>query len=230
MRVINYCIVLLTFIVSTSTSAEALPNQPSISVTGIASLAVMPDQVTIKFRAQALEKDAKEAKMKVDSQVEALLANLKAAGFDTALLQRADLYSGEEYQYDDRKRTLVGIRAIRDLSYLLTNIDGLNRFLDTVLSSQIESINALEYSLASPEQWRAKIRQMAIEDSLMKAEVLATAYGAKLGQIYSINYQNNYVQPMMMMKSMQDEQAEATYQSKKMTLTDRVQAVFLLNP
>lgn len=226
----NYLILAFITAVSFSVSAGSLPDQAYISVTGVASLQVSPDQVMIRFQAKALDKEAKQAKGKVDKQVEMLMTNLQQAGFSLAILERADLYTGAEYTYDKQKRTLVGIRATRDLTYLLTDLNRVNQFLDVLVDSGIESISSLEYGLQSPKNWQLKVRAMAIADSKEKSASLVKAYNAKLGNIYSINYQNSHARPMLM-RSMQDERAKTnTYQAKKINLTDRVQTVFLLIP
>lgn len=220
---------ILAFITAFSWSvfASSLPDQPYVFVTGVASLQVSPDQVMIKFQAKALDKHAKKAKAEVDKQVEALMVNLQQAGFSLEALQRADLYTGAEYNYDKQKRSLIGIRATRDLTYLLTDLNKVNELLDVVLDSGIESISSLEYGLQAPKKWQLKVREMAIADSKEKSSFLAKAYHAELGKIHSINYQNSHARPMMM-RSMQDERAKTTYQAKQIKLTDRVETVYLL--
>jgi len=216
-------------IFSFSAVANGLPDDQYISVTGTAMRDVKPDQVLISFQASALQPKGMLAKEEVDKQVRSLLRNLKKNGFYSKALESGDLYTRAEYDYHKEKRTFMGIRATRHLSYLLTDLNKVNLFLDTVLSSNIDSIGLLEYGLQSPEQWQRKVRQMAVDDSMEKAAALAQAYHAKLGKIYSINYQNAYPRPLMM-RAMQGERAATTYQVKKIKINDSVQAVFLLKP
>ena len=229
MRIIQSLIIVVIAIFSVSAIANALPDDPHVSVTGSAILEVKPDQVTILFQAKALEKNATLAKKSVDQQVENLLINLPQAGFASQELQRANLQIREEYQYINKKRTLQGIRAVRELSYLLTDLNKVNLFLETVLAADIESIQQMQYGLQSPKKWQLEVRQMAIQDSQAKAANLAAAYQAKLGKIYTINYQQHNVQPIMM-RAMHDEAAGSTYQVKNIKLSDTVQATFILKP
>jgi len=229
MRNFKYLVVAFISIFSFSALANGLPDDQYISVSGTATLEVKPDQVLIQFQASALQPKGMLAKEKVDRQVSSLFSNLKKAGFASKELDSGDLYTRAEYDYHKETRTFMGIRATRELSYLLTDLNKVNLFLDTVLSSDIESIGLLEYGLQSPKQWQLKVRQMAVEDSMEKASALAQAYQAKLGKIYSVNYQNSYPRPLMM-RAMQDEMAATTYQVKTIKINDRVQAVFLLKP
>ena len=183
MRIIQSLIIVVLAIFSAAAIANALPDDPHISVTGSATLEVKPDQVIIHFQAKALEQNATLAKQSVDQQVENLLINLPQAGFANEELQRANLQIREEYQYINKKRTLQGIRAVRELSYLLTDVSKVNLFLETVLAADIESIQQMQYGLQSPKKWQLEVRQMAIQDSQAKAANLAAAYQAKLGKI-----------------------------------------------
>lgn len=229
MRYFNCLTLFFISIFSISALANELPEEQHISVTGTATLDVKPDQVLIRFQASVLAQQGASAKELVDLQVTSLLSNLQKAGFDVEELERADLYTGAEYDYHQDKRTFMGIRATRDLSYLLKDLNKVNLFLDTVLASGIESIGLLEYGLQAPKQWQLQVRQMAVEDSMEKATALAQAYKAKLGKIYSVNYRDSYPRPLMM-RAVQDEMTAATYQAKTIKINDRVQAVFLLNP
>lgn len=229
MRYYPYFLAAVVSVFSVFCLADSLPDSPSISVTGNAELEVLPDQVTVVFHASALEATGALAKNRADQQVSSLLANLNKAGFASEKLESAALYTRAEYDYQKDKRTLLGIRATRDLTYLLTDINKVSQFLDVLLAANIDAIDPLRYGLQSPEQWQLKVRLMAVEDSMKNAALLAQAYQSKLGKIYSVNYQDSYSRPELM-RTMQNEMAATTYQVKKIKLSDRVQAVFLLKP
>ncbi len=197
MRYYNYLLlgILSTFSLATFANINSFPDQPHLAVTGSAQIEVQPDQVVIQFKASALEDTAGAAKQKVDQQISTLLVNLEKAGFDTTVLERGTINTREQYHYIQDQRNLQGIAATRDLTYLLTDLDKVNLFLESVVAANIDSIEQMHYGLQSPQQWVLKVRQLAIQDSKDKAENLASAYQAKLGKIYSINYQQQYAQP-----------------------------------
>lgn len=216
-----------TISLSTLANAAALPDGPHVAVTGSAQIEVQPDQVTIQFQATSLEKTAGLAKHNVDQQVSALLTNLERAGYDTKVLERGHINTREQYQYIKDQRTLQGVVATRDLSYLLTELDKVNQFLELVVAANIESIGQMNYGLQSPQEWQLKARQLAIQDSKDQAENLASAYQVKLGKIYAVNYQHSYTQPLMM-RAKSEQTAESTYQVNKIKISEQVQAVFTL--
>ena len=223
----KYLLVFL-FFVSSSIVAASFPDEPYISVTGIASMEVKPDQVIIQFQATVGDKQAEAAKSIVDLQVSDLLRNLEKAGFNPATLESAKLYSRAEYEYQDNKRLLRGIRVTRHLTYRLTDINKVNLFLTAVLDSNIELIDALQYGLQSAEKWQLQVRKMAVQDSKLKAENLAELYQTKLGKIYSIDYMSHQPRPMNNRVMLSESAPSDSYQVQNITINDRVSAVFLL--
>jgi len=216
-----------TFSFSCLANINSLPDQAHLTVTGSAQIEVPPDQVVIQFKATSLAKTARLAKQNVDQQVSTLLLNLEKSGFDQTALESGNINTREQYQYIKEQRILQGIVATRDLTYLLTDLEKVNQFLESVLAANIDSIEQMHYGLQSPQAWLLKARRLAIQDSQEKAKYLASAYQAKLGKIYSITYQQQHAQPLML-RAMSEKTSGDTYQVNKLNISDQVQAVFIL--
>ncbi|WP_372880826.1 SIMPL domain-containing protein [Psychromonas sp.] len=229
MRYLTYTmlVIITTFSLGCFANINPLPDKPYLAVTGSAQVEVQPDQVLIQFKATAMQDTVEAAKQKVDLQVAALLLNLEKAGFEQSVLERGNISTREQYQYVQNQRTLQGISAARDLTYLLTDLSKVNQFLESVTAANINAIQQMHYGLQSPQQWLLKARQLAVQDSLEKAASLASAYQAKLDKIYSINYQQQHAQPIMM-RAMSEKPGENSYQVNKIKISDQVQAVFTL--
>jgi len=223
MRYLLFVFSLLSF----SIFANSFPDEPYVSVTGNALLEIEADQVVIQFQPSVLDKSAELAKQKVDQKVALAFNNLKEAGFNTDHLETLSQSSRPEYDYQKNKRVLIGVRVTHQLSYRLIDIDKVNLFLDALVAAQIESISGLQYGLQDPHQWQAQVRKMAVLDSQQKATDLAQLYGARLGKVYSINYANNSVQPVLA-RTMAMESDAITVKPKNIRLTDRVNSVFRL--
>lgn len=209
--------------------AEALTDDPYVSVTGIAQIKVQPDTVTIRFQSVAVENDADSAKRIVDQQVKNILSSLDKSGFDQALLTRGDIQLRPEYEYVEQKRTQVGINATRNLSYQLNDVTKVNAFFQLLVEAKISHLGQINYALKEPLQWQLKARDLAVKDSISKAKGLALSYDAKLGKIYSINYQANYVQPILM-RAMENDSTLPLYQNNQIVIKEQVNAVFIIKP
>ena len=209
--------------------ADGLPSQPYISVSGISKIQVKPDTVKISFQATATENSAESAKLVVDKQVQLLLSKLQENGFEESLLSRGNIQLRPEYEMIQKKQTQVGIKATRNLSYQLDNILKTNALLEILVEIDIAHIGQFRYSLKQPDEWYQKARDLAVQDSINKAEQLAESYQAELGKVYSVRYQSNNSQPMMM-RSVESSNAPALYQENQITINERVDTIFLLAP
>jgi len=209
--------------------ADALPSQPYISVSGISKIQVKPDTVKISFQATATENSAESAKLIVDKQIQLLLSKLKENGFKESLLNRGNIQLRPEYEMIQKKQTQVGIKATRNLSYQLGDTSDTNLLLELLVEVDIANIGQFYYSLKQPDEWQQKARNLAVQDSINKAQQLAKSYHAGLGKVYSIRYQSNNSQPIMM-RSVENSNATALYQENQITINERVDTIFLLEP
>ncbi|MEI6896424.1 MAG: SIMPL domain-containing protein [Psychromonas sp.] len=225
----RYLLFVIFSLFSFSISASTFPTEPYISVTGNASLEVEADQVMITFQAYAIEENGEQAKETVDQKIASLLKNLKKSGFKSDYLETISQSSRPEYDFQKNQRSLLGIRVIHRLRYRLTDISRVNDFLNAVFSAQIESISAFKYGLQNPQQWQGKVRKIAVLDSKQKAQDLAHLYGAKLGNVYSITYTNNYSQPVLN-RAMEMTSDTVDIKPQNILLKDRVNTVFMLLP
>lgn len=209
--------------------ADELPSQPYISVSGIAKIQVKPDTVKISFQAIATENSAERAKLVVDKQMQLLLSKLQENNFEESLLSRGDIQLRPEYEIIQKKQTQVGIKATRNLSYQLDDLTKTNTLLELLVETDIANIGHFSYSLKQPEQWYQKARDLAVKDSISKAEQLAESYQAELGKVYSVRYQSNNSQPILM-RSSESNISPALYQENQITINERIDTIFLLIP
>lgn len=210
-----------------STSVSALPEAAHIMVTGNAQLKVKPDMATISFQAVSVQDSAEQAKQEADAQVSLILSLLKKSGFEQTLLTRGDLQLRPEFEYIDKKRQQVGIKATRQLSYQLDDINKVNHFLDLLVKAKVNQLSRINYSLKDSKAWQLKARELAVQDSKEQAEGLAKSYQAKLGKIYSIHYQNQRVQPIAM-RAMESDQVAPVYLKQDIVINEHIDAVFIL--
>lgn len=229
MKKLNSVLLSCLLAATSSVMAESLPQQPHISVSGVAQIQVKPDTVRIEFQSITVEKEADSAKKSVDQQVQQILSQLEKNGFEQSLLTRADIRLRPEFEYIEKKRTQVGIKAIRNLSYQLDDVSKVNVFLQMLVEADVSHVGQVHYALKDPLQWQLKARDLAVKDSISKALGLAESYQASLGKVYSIQYQANHVQPVLM-RAMESDHVAPLYQNNQITINERVDTVFLLQP
>ena len=229
MNLCKLLIVTYLVIVASTSIADGLPSQPYISVSGISKIQVKADTVKISFQAIATENSAESAKLVVDKQVQLLLLKLQENDFKESLLSRGDIQLRPEYEIIKKNQTQVGIKATRNLSYQLGNISKTNLLLKLLVEVDIANIGQFHYSLKQSSEWHQKARDLAVKDSINKAQQLAESYHADLGKVYSVRYQSNSSQPIIM-RSAESSNTPALYQENQITINERVDTIFLLEP
>lgn len=215
--------------------AIEVPQAPHLVVSGFAEQKTEPDMLTLNVSVTALEKQGIKAKQQVDTKVAAFFGQLERLGIKRDDVAAGNLVISPEYQYPPNKKPeLVGYRAQRQLAIKLYQLDKLSHLMDTALKAGLESVSQIEYGLKSPEVIKEQARLGAVADARSKAESLALAFGMKLGKVYSVEYRTNTPVPIYSraLKSAAmapaADMAENSYQQQQISITDNVEAVFLL--
>lgn len=227
---------LSALVVSAPLFALEVPQAPHLVVSGYAEQKAEPDMLTLNVSVTALEKQGIKAKQQVDGKVAAFFGQLEGLGIKRSDVEAGNLVIFPEYQYPQNKKPeLVGYRAQRQLAVKLYQLDKLSELMDTALKAGLESVSQIEYGLKSPQTIKKQARVGAVEDAKIKAESLAKAFGMKLGKVYSVEYRNNTPMPVYsralkeaVMAAPAADMMENSYQQQQISITDNVEAVFLL--
>ncbi|HAU4860154.1 hypothetical protein B5717_14515 [Aeromonas hydrophila] len=226
---------LSALVISAPLFALEVPQAPHLVVSGYAEQKAEPDMLTLNVSVTALEKQGIKAKQQVDGKVAAFFGQLEGLGIKRSDVEAGNLVISPEYQYPQNKKPeLVGYRAQRQLAVKLYQLDKLSELMDTALKAGLESVSQIEYGLKAPQTIKEQARLGAVEDAKTKAESLAKAFGMKLGKVYSVEYRNNSPMPIysraLKAAAMTPaaDMMENSYQQQQITITDNVEAVFLL--
>jgi hypothetical protein len=227
---------LSALVVSAPLFALEVPQASHLVVSGYAEQKAEPDMLTLNVSVTALEKQGIKAKQQVDGKVAAFFGQLEGLGIKRSDVEAGNLVISPEYQYPQNKKPeLVGYRAQRQLAVKLYQLDKLSELMDTALKAGLESVSQIEYGLKSPQTIKEQARVGAVEDAKTKAESLAKAFGMKLGKVYSVEYRNNTPMPIYSralkaaaMAAPAADMMENSYQQQQISITDNVEAVFLL--
>ncbi|WP_180349320.1 SIMPL domain-containing protein [Aeromonas veronii] len=230
---------LSALVVSAPLLAIEVPQASHLVVSGYAEQKTEPDMLTLNVAVSALDKQGLKAKQQVDTKVAAFFSQLEGLGIKRSDVEAGNLMVSPEYQYGGNKKpVLLGYRAQRQLAVKLYQLDKLSPLMDTALKAGLESVSQIEYGLKSPQVIKEQARLNAVEDAKIKAESLAKAFGMKLGKVYSVEYRNaspitaysrnlKVVQAMAMAAPAAD-MADNSYQQQQITVSDNIEAVFLL--
>jgi len=230
-----FCISLLVLMFWAQVGAEDLPDDTRhVAVTGYGKVIAEADEAKVTFRTISMQLKSADAKREVDARVNNLLdVMLSSLDISEDDIVASGISLQPEYEYNRNERTFKGFRANRSVTVTLRNLKELNLLLDSALGAGVDEIANIQLQSSDEEAHRAKARERAIADSKEKAEMLSNAYGARLGPVYSIRYQQPQVQPVVVERAMMAADAAPTsrpgrYVGHMVTFEDRVNVVFAL--
>ena len=157
-----------------------------VTVTGEATIAVAPDTATMRIGVSSQEKTAREASETNAKQMTSVLAAIKSAGIADRDVQTSRL--SLQPQYDPNKGTphLTGFQATNQVTVRIRDIDRLPTVLDRAIAAGANEMSGIEFTVSEQSKLLDQARADAIADARRKAELYATAAGAKLGHVVSI--------------------------------------------
>lgn len=168
---------------------NALPQSRHILVYGDAQARAIPDRFRIDIAVSEIHLDVGTARSTVESHMQALLKRLRESGVPEAEITATSLRISSDTRWDDEaeQQVFVGTRVSRSIQARFSRREVLERFLADTSTSQAIQISSVTTEVSTEAELRKALRQKAIESSREKAEVIAEAYGAKLGALYSVS-------------------------------------------
>ncbi len=231
MRLICYCMLLITGSVLAPGAIASEITFPHISVVGYGEMSVTPDMAKFSVTATETTLDAKRAKESVDKSVSDFIAALSAKGIKREDIESSSLYLMPQYHYPGEGRAeLVGYRATRNVVVTVRNLTHLDSYLNSALSEGINQVDSLHFDVSNRAAYQNKVRKLAINDAQHKAAELAKGFQHQLGAVWQIDYNASAVKPVAMRKVALDSQSTArSYQATQIILRDRVSVIYKLH-
>ena len=186
--------VLLVMLIGTYAFFAASSSRETITATGISSITVVPDLVSVYFNIETNGSDAKNAKDANAKITDAITQKLIDAGFEKNQIETMNynVYEDFEYTYDkySSKRVSKGYKAVHSIriKFSANDSDKIGEVIDAGIDSgaMLSYIN-FELSQEFENQNKAEALRLASVDARTKAESMADGLNAKLGKIVSVS-------------------------------------------
>jgi uncharacterized protein len=161
----------------------------TVTVTGIGQASAQPDQAVVRIGVQTEAESAAEALSENSSQMQALLATLRAAGLAEADIQTTFLQLYPRYTQTSQQTgpTLAGYVAINIVEVRVREIGGLGEVLDAAVEAGGNTIDSIRFEFGDPSEVLEQARSAAMNDAQGKAEQLASLADGELGEVLTIN-------------------------------------------
>ena len=181
----------------------------TITVTGSATLNVVPDVATISVGVTTTGDTAAAAMASNNEAVSAVILRLIAAKVDDRDMQTSSLSVNPNWVTNaaGTGQEVKGYIASNMLTVRIKALETTGDILDAVITDGANTLNGLSFGLADPRPVEDEARKAAVADAVAKARLLAEAAGEKLGSIVSIAEGGGYQPPMPTMSKMVSDSA-----------------------
>jgi len=180
-----------------SVTSVAAWAESTLTVTGTASVASVPDLATVSLGVTTNGKTAAEAMAANSTALAAVLARVQAAGIEAKDTQTTGLSLNPNWvnNASGTASEIQGYVATNMLTIRVRSLEKVGPVLDAAVSDGANTLNGLTFGLQNPRPSEDEARKQAVADAMARATLIATAAGAKLGSIVSIT-EGGMSQPM----------------------------------
>lgn len=222
----------LLFLISSSVMASS----SFVNVTGRCQIKVIPDQASLSFTAESLEKDQQKAVAKMTAQMNSLTEKMKALKLKDTILETSGYNVYEQRDWENNKMISKGYRASLTLTVTSSDITRMGEAISEGSKVGITNVGNLRtfLSLEKEQAEYLKCLDIAAADARAKAEQLTRKLKAKLGDVLEIfeRAQSSrpapvYERAMMSLKSNSDA-APVSVEAGEQVLSTQIEVKFSL--
>lgn len=179
---------LLRFLPAIPISSVVTQKQALFSVDGTGKVTIVPDTAVVDLGITITRPTVKTAQTEVNSVINKISADLKAAGLAEKDIQTSHYSVYPNYDYQSGTNRVTGYQVSTGLTVTIKNLDKINTVIDTATADGANTVGGVQLTVDedSQKQLLQQARQEAVKDAKAKAESLAHAAGLTLGRIVNI--------------------------------------------
>jgi uncharacterized protein YggE len=166
------------------TDGDSTAPDRTITVTGSATIRTKPDQATVSLGVQTQADTAQGALTQNAEKMNAVLDALKAMGFGDSALATTDL--GLDPMWSNDGRTVVGFQAHNQVSVTIRDLSKVGPAIDAAVHAGANLAGGIQFGLSDENAGVDDALAQAVEDARAKADVMAGAASASVGEVVTI--------------------------------------------
>jgi uncharacterized protein YggE len=184
----------------TQTRLLELNSERFIEVSGQANVDVTPDFVRVTLGVTTTGKDAREALAANAKSVNAVISLMKAEGLLAADIQTSSLsispLMANPSPGSTSTRTITGYSVSNMVTVTVRDISQLGALIDNAVDAGANAIYGISFGEKDPSALLDKARPLAVADAKRKADIYASAGGAKTGRLMTLTEEIGAPPPM----------------------------------
>lgn len=166
------------------------PMQRSITVSATGSVQAAPDQARIASGVVSEADTAGQALAANSAAMGKLIGGLKESGIEAKDIQTASFRVEPRYTNPRDGRSspeIDGYRVVNEVSVLVRDIAKLGGILDALVKVGANQMNGLTFEVSRQDTLKDDARKEAVANARRRADLLAAAAGASVGDVLSIS-------------------------------------------
>lgn len=169
----------------------------SISVQAHAKVDEKPNLALVNINIQEQAKKLEDAQAATNKQLKALESVAKKFGIGADKIQTMNSSTQPRYRYHERKRIFEGYNVSHRIQIKAEEIAKVGELIDALTKGGIDQIDNVSYTVKDEEMVKVRALAKAVEAAKAKAEAMAKAAGASLGDVITINESGAHFAPVM---------------------------------
>ena len=161
-----------------------VPGMRQVTVVGHGEVKGKPDTATIQIGVETEAAVAKDALAKNTDEATALQAKLKELGVAEADIQTSNFSIYPTYGTDGRQ--ITGYHVSNSVIVKIRALDKAGALLDQVVQAGANSVSSIAFSVDDPQALLGQAREQAMQNARARADTLAKAGGAAVGDVLLI--------------------------------------------
>ena len=182
------------------TQPQAVPEPPSIVVSGEGAVKVAPDQAWVRVGAESRSKNSKDAQQQNAAVMTAVQQKVASLGIPKDAIKTVGIDLQLEFDYRDGRQTPRGYVARNTVEVRVDDLSKLGDVLDAAVASGATNLHGLRFDVKDREKQEQQALQLAVTNAMDKVQAIAN--GAKRGVDRILRIEESFVgrapQPMMM--------------------------------
>lgn len=176
----------------TTVAAEPnLPEEHTISVTGVGRVFLRPDTADVRLGVVVQRPTATEARAVAATAMTGVVEVIRKAGIADRDIQTAMLSLQPVYDYNKQSTPppLVGFQVVNSVNVVVRELDKVGDLIDDAIAAGATSVDGVSFRVENPTDAEAQARRAAVEDARAKANALAAAAGVSIVGVSAVSEQ-----------------------------------------
>ncbi len=201
-------LVAMLWLLATTTAVCDDANAAGISVRGVGEVNREPDLARVRIGVVAENDVAAAAQKAVNETANRILQKVQdlevgPRDIQTVELEIGPVYSSRSPSSVGEGPRITGYRASNVVLVTVRELDRLGAVIDAALGAGGNRVDGITFGLVDERDARKEALALAVRDAGEKAQAIAEALGARLGDLRSVSEQGSAVGPLAQMQRMQ---------------------------